>query len=202
MFFGFLGARLFYVLYQEPSFYFTHPKEIFSVWNGGFVYYGGFLTASLFGYLFLIFKKQNVLNWLDAAAPVAALSYGLGRLACFFNGCCYGETTNFFLGVKFPGLEGLRHPTQLYAVVFELLIWMLLLTLESKLKYVKNNKGTLFFLWLSLHAIGRLVMEYFRADPRGPLVYGFTISTLISLYILAWSATWFFFFKLNSNFKR
>ncbi len=182
--FGIIGARLFYVFYQDSDFYLKNPKDILFLWKGGFVFYGGFITAFIFGAIFLKLKKQNILIWLDASAPVAALSYGLGRLACFFNSCCYGEITQNFLGLKFPQLPGLRHPTQLYAVVYELVIWIVLLILERKINLFKKNIGLLFFTWIFLHGIGRIIMEFFRADPRGELVYGFTISTLISVFLI------------------
>lgn len=192
---GFIGARLFYVLYQEPHFYFQNPKEIFAVWRGGFIFYGGFLTAFLLGLLFLKLKKQDLFRWLDMSAPVAAFSYGLGRWACFFNGCCYGVNTTIFWGIQFPHLHGLRHPTQLYAVIYELLVWGLLLFLERKVAFIKNNKGTLFFTWLFLHGVGRLVMEHFRDDPRGHLIMGLTVSSLISWGLMALSLCFFIYLK-------
>lgn len=180
---GFLGARAFYVLYQEPEFYFENPKEILSVWNGGFIYYGGFLAALTSGFLFLKFKRQNIKLWLDAAAPVAALSYGLGRLACWFNGCCYGAVTSSMLGVRLPHLQFHRHPTQLYAVIYEILLWVGLLLLERKTVWVKRQ-GSLFAVWILFHALGRITMEYFRDDPRGELLFGFTISTILSGFLI------------------
>lgn len=179
--FGIIGARLFYVFYQEPDFYLKSPKEILHLWNGGFVFYGGFVFAFLFGGLFLKIKKQNIKLWLDVSAPVAAFSYGLGRIACFLNGCCYGDITTHFWGIKLPQLPGLRHPTQIYAVIYELIIWCVLIILERKIKFYKNNVGSLFFTWLLFHGLGRILMEYFRADPRGSLILNMSISTLISM---------------------
>ena len=36
-----LGGRLGYVLFYKPGFYFSHPKEIFMVWQGGMSFHGG-----------------------------------------------------------------------------------------------------------------------------------------------------------------
>ena len=182
---GFIGARLFYVLYQEPQYYIQNPMEVFSVWKGGFIYFGGFLSGLFFGLLFLKFKRQNLWHWLDVSAPVAAFSYGLGRLACFFNGCCYGAVTDSFWGLKFPHLHALRHPTQLYAVLYELCVWLLLLLIERKVKIIQLNKGILFLTWIFFHGLGRILMESLRADPRGDLVLGLSVSTLISLLLIA-----------------
>lgn len=185
MVFGIIGARLFYVFYQEPKFYLSDPKEIVFLWKGGFVFYGGFISAFIFGILFLKLKKQNIFLWLDLTAPVAALSYGLGRLACFFNGCCFGSMTQSLWGLKFPHLVGLRHPTQLYAFAYELTLWIVLLILERKTQFIKKHSGSLFFIWLILHGAGRLIMEFFRSDPRGNLVFGISVSSFISLILIA-----------------
>jgi phosphatidylglycerol---prolipoprotein diacylglyceryl transferase len=39
----------------------------------------------------------------------------------------------------------------------------------------------LFNCWLVLHALGRVMMEYFRDDPRGALIYGLSLGTWMSL---------------------
>ena len=38
-----LGGRLGYVLFYKPLYYLAHPLEIFSVWQGGMSFHGGFL---------------------------------------------------------------------------------------------------------------------------------------------------------------
>lgn len=182
---GFIGSRLFYVFYQEPDFYLKHPEQILYVWKGGFVYYGGFMTGLFFGLLFLKSKAQNIWLWLDVSAPVAAFSYGLGRMACFLNGCCFGDKTSSIFGIQFPHLHGLRHPTQLYAVIYELSVWLLLILFERKFQFLKSHRGSLFFIWLGLHGLGRILMESLRADPRGPTHFGLSIATLISLFLIA-----------------
>src|SRR5258705_7736037 len=48
---GLLGARLLYVL-VNLSYFRNHPWETFKVWEGGLVFYGGFLLAAAMGILF------------------------------------------------------------------------------------------------------------------------------------------------------
>ena len=38
-----LGGRLGYVLFYKPGYYFSHPLEIFAIWQGGMSFHGGFL---------------------------------------------------------------------------------------------------------------------------------------------------------------
>lgn len=172
-----VGARLFHVLYESPEFYFDNPMAIFYIWNGGFVFYGGALLAVLCGIIFIHKKAPlDLAKYLDLFAPVASLAYALGRWACFFAGCCYGKYCDL------PWAVGGRHPTQLYASFWELGCLSLLLALETSSQ--RKKAGQIFFLWISLHAIGRLIMETFRDDFRGPTA-GFSISSWISLAILA-----------------
>lgn len=181
--FGFIGARLLYVVFQEPEYYLSDWTQILKVWKGGFIFFGGFISSLIAGIIYLLVKRQNLLLWLDLSAPVAALSYGLGRLACFSNGCCYGTKTNGIFGIHFPHLQGLRHPSQMYAVFYELLVWIFLISFERNSKNFKG-KGFVFFLWLILHGVGRIIMENYRGDPRGSEIGGYSIGVVISVGII------------------
>ena len=187
---GFIGARALHILYEEPSYYLENPLDIFKVWQGGFVFYGGAIAA-FFSTAFLIKKRgENLFQWLDLFAPIAAGGYAMGRLACFFNGCCYGKACQLPWAVQFPpSLHShetiLRHPTQLYAFSWEIILLILLLLLEKR-KTLKTP-GHLFLTWTSLHSIGRLIMETFRDDNRGHFILNQSISTWLSLIILTTS---------------
>ncbi len=184
---GFIGARLLHIIYEEPQYYLDKPFEVFKFWKGGFVFYGGFLGTLFGGYLFVRLKKLSFMAWADFFAPMGALGYAIGRLGCFFNGCCYGQICELPWAVQFPGLSPLgiaRHPTQLYAVAWEVLTLLLLLNLE---KMQKLKTGQLFSVWIFLHSIGRLLMEQFRDDPRGDLLFSVSISSWISLALFSFS---------------
>lgn len=186
---GFLGARLFHVFYEGWTYYENNPIDILKVWQGGFVYYGGLLVALFAGYVFAYLREVSFWRWADFFAPIGAFGYALGRLGCFFAGCCYGKTCHLPWAVEFHGVglpTGPRHPTQLYALGLEFLILILLLFLEKK--RVFKRTGLLFATWISTHALGRLLIEHYRDDDRGPLIWGLSVSSLISLGLIA-SAT-------------
>ncbi len=201
---GFLGARLFHVLYEEPQFYFAHPMEILKLWHGGYVFYGGVFGALALGSLLLWYKQKKLGNtgfastfwpWADFFAPIVALGYALGRIGCFLNGCCFGHPSSLPWALTFPshshwGMSlSSRHPTQLYAFVWEMLLVGALLWWDrrgSKLTSSPPIPGQLFLLWLAGHSLGRILMELFRDDFRGPQMLGgiLSISSLISLVLL------------------
>lgn len=177
---GFIGARLFHVLYEAPEYYAQNPLDIFKFWLGGFVFYGGMLTSFVLSWFYLHSKKESFGFWADFFAPIMALGYGLGRGACFFAGCCYGKVCELPWAV-----EG-RHPTQLYAMIYEIGLFFYLSNKKST-KY----SGDLFAQWIILHSIGRLALEYYRDDYRGALISGLTISTWVSLVLFSISTAYF-----------
>jgi len=172
---GFLGARIFHVFFESPEIYLQDPKLIFLIWQGGFVFYGGAIPAFLAAALYVKIYKLDFATWADFWAPIAAFAYGAGRVACLLSGCCYGKTC------ELPWAINGLHPTQAYAIVWELAVFALLLFLTER----KLKKGTVFFAWITLHSLGRLMMEYFRDDFRGELFLSMSISSWISLVILS-----------------
>ena len=45
-------------------------------------------------------------------------------------------------------------------------------------------RGQLFLTWILLHSLGRVVIEVFRDDPRGPLLLRLSISMWISFLLI------------------
>jgi len=81
-----LGGRLGYVLFYKPAYYFSHPLEIFAVWQGGMSFHGGFIGVLLaIGWV----ARKHGLRWielLDFFAPLAPLALAAGRIGNFING--------------------------------------------------------------------------------------------------------------------
>ena len=98
--------------------------------NGGFklsglTFYGGLIFGIVtLGLLLLIFRKSKLsaMQWLDFLIVPFILFHCIGRVGCFFAGCCYGKETHSHIGVVFPDQPeaGIFHngvavyPTQLF----------------------------------------------------------------------------------------
>jgi phosphatidylglycerol:prolipoprotein diacylglycerol transferase len=126
-----------------------------------------------------------------------ALGHGLGRLGCFFAGCCHGRpSATAAWGVVFPigspsYIEHLEnhliqpgqaalpvYPTQLWEAGFEFFLFALLF-LWRPYKYFH---GQLFLLWMIFYPVGRAYIEHFRGDSiRG--VYILSTSQYISILV-------------------
>lgn len=182
---GFVGGRLVHAFYEMPDYYLEDISRLFKFWEGGFVFYGGFIFAFLCCLVYVKKTKISFFEWADFFAPVVALGYGLGRIGCFLSGCCYGAACDLPWGVRFPWdyHQVLRHPTQLYAVIWELAVFVLITQLPKVFR-VFRKQGLVFSTWLVLHGLGRLLMESFRDDFRGDTVLGQSISTWVSFGLI------------------
>lgn len=189
---GFLGGRLMHVIYEEPAFYKKHPWQILYFWQGGYVFYGGFILCLLSVITYCRINKIYFLKTADFFAPLLSLSHAFGRLGCFFAGCCYGAKC------EIPWAIENRHPTTLYLFFGELLIFAYLIFFERKIRdlNVAYLNGAVFMKWVLLHSLLRLNVEYYRDDFRGaffsvPLFGNLSVSQLISLILMFISLGYF-----------
>ncbi len=88
---GLAGARLLHFTMAEPQRFFADPLMFFRFWEGGFAFYGGVLLATLCGTLYALWRGINILKLADLAAPAIMIGLALGRIGCFFAGCCHGK---------------------------------------------------------------------------------------------------------------
>lgn len=178
MIFTLVGARLFYTLQNHQEYYsLSYPSRIlnvFKVWEGGLVFYGGLIGGILGTVLYLLYKKENILDFLDAIAPSIGLGHFFTRIGCFLNGCCYGRPTDLPWGVQFPPgsnparhYSGHIHPTQLYESISGIFLFFILYFMFKKRKF----GGQVFFTYILLYSVIRFIIEFFRGDAiRG--IYG------------------------------
>ena len=169
-----LGARLLYVGINFND-YKDNWLDIFKIWNGGLVFFGGFLGALVASFIYLKMKKLNILKTFDILAPGIALGHAVGRLGCFFAGCCYGKTCDLPFAVKFTNHESLApigvylHPTQIYSVFSNLILFFILIVVQKKKKF----NGQVFLSYIMLYSLFRFIVEFFRGDFRGNFIFDF-----------------------------
>ena len=156
---GFLGARLYYVL-QNAGWYFRNPLQIFALWEGGLIFYGGQAGALLGIWIFFKAKKIAPLKGLDFILPYVALTQAFGRIGCFLNGCCMGKACDLPWAVRFPELPYPVHPAQLYEAVSDLGLFLFLNARYDK----KRFDGEITALYFAGYALIRFAVEFLRAD--------------------------------------
>jgi len=89
-----LGGRLGYVLFYQASYYFSHPMQIFRVWEGGMSFHGGLIGVTLAMILFSYKRKRHWLEVTDYIAPAVPLGLAVGRFGNFINGELWGRVTS------------------------------------------------------------------------------------------------------------
>ena len=178
-----VGSRFFYVL-TTPEIYLHDPLEIFKIWNGGLVFYGGFIMALATALFYVYAKGIPLWETADIFAPAIAIGQFFGRLGCFSAGCCYGKLCDLPWAVTFRHPDSLAptglplHPSQLYHAGANLLIFSLLWGFRKKTQF----KGQLFWIYVSLYGAVRSFLEIFRNDFRGHIFLGtFSVSQVIGV---------------------
>ncbi len=183
-----VGARaMFVITYWKDEHFDTLPwTEIFMVWHGGIVFYGGFIGASLACIVFAWRKRLSVWRLADILAPSIALGSFFGRYGCLMHGCCYGRPTTLHWAIHFPPEHATKgvgvHPTQIYDSTLNLLLYAVLAWLFRRKKF----DGQVFAVYMISYAVLRSFVEYFRGDYTpvhylGPL----TPAQLLSIGIAA-----------------
>src|SRR5262249_12814764 len=105
-----IGARLLFVLTNLPEYAaacregrsFSACTRALHVWEGGLVFYGGFLAAAGFAWWYTRRRKLAFARIADVLAPSVAIGHFFARPGCYAAGCCGGSPPTSALGVRFP----------------------------------------------------------------------------------------------------
>jgi phosphatidylglycerol:prolipoprotein diacylglycerol transferase len=87
---GILGARLFYFIFSDTAEFFSDPMIFFDGAEGGLVFYGGAIGGVVTGVSYCLLRNIPVWKMSDIGGPGIMLGLAVGRLGCFFAGCCHG----------------------------------------------------------------------------------------------------------------
>lgn len=204
-----LGGRIGYVLTYWGEFK-HNIGEILKVWHGGLVFYWALLGASI-GFLIwnrrsassLIFGWRKIVDWF---APSLAFGHALGRLGCFFAGCCYGVPIENLWGVTFSHPHSLvpwelrevpLHPTQIYEFVLLNFLGVFLLWRVKNRSSSSKIDGVVFADYLALYSFGRFLVEFFRGDQRE--FFGLTVGQITAILVFVASIFFRLYLRIKSS---
>jgi phosphatidylglycerol:prolipoprotein diacylglycerol transferase len=218
-----VGSRVYFILVNWHDYFeagtflaqtpFGRIPRVLAIWEGGLVFYGGFIGAVLAAFLYLRRRKMDFLAHADTLIPSVAIGHFFGRLGCFAAGCCWGDVAQGTLpwAARFPP-QSLAyqtfagranpeaflaadhahtlplHPTQLYESFGELGLFLLLVLV---VRPRKAFHGQVLATWLVLYAILRSTVEAFRGDVERGVVLGLGVGTWTSLVIFGIGALLF-----------
>ena len=185
-----IGARLYYVLFNL-DYYGNHLGEIFEIWNGGLAIHGGLIAGLIYIVITSIKRKNNLLKFLDVAAPGVLIGQAIGRWGNFFNGEVYGKvvTEVFFTSKHIPKfimkgmyIDGLyREPLFLYESLLNLVGFIILMIFRRR-KYIKEGQTTgLYLIW---YGIVRLILEGMRDKSYSLMLGNFRVAQIVSIVMI------------------
>jgi phosphatidylglycerol:prolipoprotein diacylglycerol transferase len=203
---GIVGARAVHV-FQHSEQYRAKIFDMIAIWDGGLVWYGGAVAATLYCWYRLAKEGRDVWSVSDSVALGLPLGQAVGRLGCFLAGCDYGSVVeggrdSVPWAVQFPpedphslvpeemredfsGNPVYLHPTQLYLLAFDLALFGLLWWIDRR---AGGFRGKLVATYLVVYAVGRGTIEHWRGDEdRGYLDLGFwrpSFSQFVSVFVL------------------
>ncbi|HXD01447.1 MAG TPA: prolipoprotein diacylglyceryl transferase [Verrucomicrobiae bacterium] len=209
---GIAGGRILYVISYWNEEFAAHPfPAVFRIWEGGLIFYGGLIGATLGAMFYLHWKKLPMWKMADVLAPSVALGSAFGRIGCLMHGCCFGRvcSTGLPWGIQFPngspawdkqhgdGLVGALdpslpvHPTEIYDSLLNFCFYLFLAWLFRRKKF----DGQVFAVYLIGYAILRSFVEYFRGDypvhylggiatPAQVVSIGIIVGGLLLLFLL------------------
>jgi phosphatidylglycerol---prolipoprotein diacylglyceryl transferase len=96
------------------------------------------------------------------AVPLAA-AIAVGRLGCFFNGCCYGTPSDLPWAMDLLGDGVFRHPTQLYESLFHFGMAIVLWRMSAR-DLCRTHRLQVY---LIAYCGYRFLTEFIRPEPRG-----------------------------------
>lgn len=166
--FGFIVARLYFVIFQWP-YYAQNPIEIPMIWHGGIAIHGGLIGGFITGIFVCKKKNLNPFQIGDVIAPSMLLGQGIGRWGNFMNHEAHGGpvSKSFLEHLHIPDfiinnmyVNGKYYqPTFLYESVWDLAGFVILLIIRKHLKV-----GDTLCLYLIWYSIGRFFVEGLRTD--------------------------------------
>ncbi len=200
--FGFIAARIYFVIFQWP-YYAENPSEIIKIWHGGIAIHGGLIGGFIAGVIVCKVKNLNPFQIGDIVAPSIILAQGIGRWGNFMNHEAHGGSVSraFLEQLHLPNfiIENMYingqyyHPTFLYEFIWDVAGFIILVNIRKHLKL-----GETFFLYLTWYSIGRFFIEGLRTDSL-MLTSNIRVAQLVSILLILISISLIVYRRIKYN---
>ena len=158
------------------------------VLKGGFVFYGGLIGGLAGLALYCVQFKKPLWDYLDLYATVLPLGHAIGRVGCFFAGCCYGIAYDgpmshvYQVETGFAPVGVPLFPVQLTEAACLLVIFLILFFVYF---HTDSSKHYTVFVYAGSYCLVRFALEFLRGDAERGALWIFSTSQWISLIIAA-----------------
>ena len=198
--FGLVGGRLYHVMTDWKTYFGDEGAGFIAalkIWDGGLGIWGAVALGGVGAWLGCRRRGIPLPAFGDAIAPGIILAQAIGRLGNYFNQELYGrETTmpwgmkiyerrdpsgmiDYLNGVSTGHVEKIVEPTFLYELIWNVLVFVLLIYADRRLKL---GHGRLFALYVASYCVGRFWVELLR-DDTATHIAGIRINSFTSVFV-------------------
>ena len=200
--FGLIGGRLYHLLTDWRTYFGEGGAGIgaaLQIWEGGLGIWGAVALGGVGAWIACRRRGIPLPAFGDAVAPGIVLAQAIGRLGNYFNQELYGRETTVPWGMEIfyrrdssgvvdvHSLDGVStgqvaavvHPTFLYELLWNLLVFALLLYVDRKYRL---GHGRLFALYVASYCVGRFWVELMR-DDSATHIAGIRINVFTAMFV-------------------
>jgi prolipoprotein diacylglyceryl transferase len=200
--FGLIGGRLYHVMTDWRTYFGpggAGPAAALRIWDGGLGIWGAVALGAVGAWIGCRRRGIPLPAFGDAIAPGIVLAQAIGRLGNYFNQELYGRETTVPWGMEIfyrrdpsgiidvHSLNGVStgevaavvHPTFLYELLWNLLVFVLLIVIDRRWRI---GHGRLFASYVALYCVGRFCVELLRDDTATHLA-GIRINSYTSVFV-------------------
>lgn len=171
---GVIGAKALFVILGWHH-YASGELRFFADFRVGFVFFGGLLGASIAGLAFARIRGVDFVKGADYFAVALPLGHAIGRIGCFFEGCCHGRPP---------------HPVQLYESAGLLLLAWGSSRVLAGVEAGTSQHGAAFRFYLLGYGALRLLLDPLRGDGRPERFLGLSHQQGIALTLITIALLW------------
>ncbi|OBK71598.1 prolipoprotein diacylglyceryl transferase [Mycobacterium sp. 1274761.0] len=198
--FGLIGGRLYHVLTDWSTYFGPSGAGLvaaFKVQEGGLGIWGAVALGGVGAWIGCRRRGIPLPPFGDAIAPGIVLAQAIGRIGNYFNQELYGRATTMPWGLEIferrdshgalDSLNGVStgqlieivHPTFLYELLWNLLVFAFLIWIDRRYRI---GHGRLFALYVAAYCFGRFWVELMRSD-MATHIAGIRINSFVSVFV-------------------
>lgn len=148
----------------------------YNIIDAGLSSYGGLVGVILASIIFeaIVPTNKKIIKYTIISLP---LTYGIGKIACFVAGCCYGIPYNGIFNVIYKDdLNIGLFPIQL----LETIVFIIIFIICNKLK---NNKNII-YITIFISTIAKFLLDFLRYEHINKIITANQIFSIVILIVL------------------
>lgn len=148
----------------------------YNIIDAGLSSYGGLVGVILASIIFeaIVPTNKKIIKYTIISLP---LTYGIGKIACFIAGCCYGIPYNGIFNVIYKDdLNIGLFPIQL----LETIVFIIIFIICNKLK---NNKNII-YITIFISTIAKFLLDFLRYEHINKIITTNQIFSIVILIVL------------------